>query len=490
MLKKRPVIWWILLACAIICSAVLVVGRFSAEQHSQKVCAAIQLDDLQLLADGSGLSADEWRTRLEKVGVCYFVEDLYDLPALPMIESISRTRLALPDGVDINTYDGDTVKTLYFYHKYGVRVDGSDAQSIEDLLFRGVMDRGLRLLVITPFYNTDGERVYDIEVYEQCLSDLAERLEARGIDYGDGFSVFTSPEPSPWLILGAGIAPALAGAWLVSRVLNRRRWETAIALIAVAGLAALTVWNAFLAQKLMMFGSAVLFPCVFAVLVSRFIRREPPRLAARPVAVCALEAILLTVTCGLVGGLSVSALMSTREYMAGGVMFTGVKLALMAPLGFAALLLVIELVQEKLPRGKFIRTGLICAVILAVAGVVMVLRSGDVSSNAPGMDKVLAVRNWFEYNFFVRPRTKEMLVAVPCIPVFVWACRRSIPWLRLLGGMGVCLECVSVVNTFCHAVAPLSVSLIRTLLAVAIGLVLGFIAVAILDLLHRLLKAN
>ena len=51
--------------------------------------------------------------------------------------------------------------------------------------------------------------------------------------------------------------------------------------------------------------------------------------------------------------------------------------------------------------------------------------------------------------------------------------------------MGVCLECVSVVNTFCHAVAPLGVSLMRTVLAVAIGVVLGTVAVCVLEIIYR-----
>ena len=52
--------------------------------------------------------------------------------------------------------------------------------------------------------------------------------------------------------------------------------------------------------------------------------------------------------------------------------------------------------------------------------------------------------------------------------------------------MGTCLEAVSVTNTFCHAVAPISVSLIRTVLAVGIGAVLGFAAVGILELIYRI----
>ncbi|MDY4144258.1 MAG: DUF5693 family protein [Oscillospiraceae bacterium] len=486
MIKNRSVIWWLLLCCAVVCSAVLLFGRISVEESGHDICAAMQLDDLELLAEKSGLPVSEWQARLEKVGVRYFVDDIYtELPALPLVENRARDSLVLPEGIDVNTYDGPMVKTLYMYYKYGVRVIDNDPQEIEDLMFRAALDRGLRLIVLTPFYDDDNEIVSDITVYERCLTGLAERLEQRGLSYGEGFSCMSVAPVSKFLLLGAGVAPALLGAWLLSRIIRRKSWETPIALIAIVVLAALTVWNAYLTQKLMMFASAVLFPCVFAVWMKRFADNEPPQLGSRPVALSALAALIATTLWGIIGGLSVSALMSTREYMVGNVIFTGVKLALLAPLGFAGILLLIQLISEKLPRKKLIRTVLVCAAILCVAGAVMILRSGDVSSHAPGMDKVLAVRNWFEYTFYVRPRTKEMFAAVPCIIVFVWACRRKLPALRLLGGMGACLEAVSVTNTFCHAVAPITVSLIRTVLAVGIGAVVGFAAVGILELIYR-----
>ena len=91
-----------------------------------------------------------------------------------------------------------------------------------------------------------------------------------------------------------------------------------------------------------------------------------------------------------------------------------------------------------------------------------------------------------EYTLYVRPRTKELLFAVPCIPVFLWACRRNYAPLQLLCGAGACLECVSVINTFCHAVAPLQVSVMRTLLGVGLGLIPGLAALLALEGLHRL----
>ena len=42
------------------------------------------------------------------------------------------------------------------------------------------------------------------------------------------------------------------------------------------------------------------------------------------------------------------------------------------------------------------------------------------------------------------------------------------------------------INTFCHAVAPLQVSVMRTLLGVGLGLLPGLLAVILLEGFHRL----
>lgn len=82
MIKNRSVIWWLLLCCAVVCSAVLLFGRISVEESGHDICAAMQLDDLELLAEKSGLPVSEWQARLEKVGVRYLVDDIYtELPA-------------------------------------------------------------------------------------------------------------------------------------------------------------------------------------------------------------------------------------------------------------------------------------------------------------------------------------------------------------------------------------------------------------------------
>lgn len=171
----------------------------------------------------------------------------------------------------------------------------------------------------------------------------------------------------------------------------------------------------------------------------------------------------------------VSSLMTDSRYLLGIDMFSGVKLALLTPLFLCGVLLLWTLRRDLLKHRGWKRWLMLALVLIAVCGIYLLLtaRSGDL----PGLTSNLEtrLRTWLEHALYVRPRTKELLFAAPCIPVFLWACRKKQTELKLLCGMGVCLESVSVVNTFCHGVAPLGVSAIRSLLGLGLGAVLGMV---------------
>ena len=113
----------------------------------------------------------------------------------------------------------------------------------------------------------------------------------------------------------------------------------------------------------------------------------------------------------------------------------------------------------------------------------LVLRSGD--SPLPVSRLELAVRTWLEQTLYVRPRTKEMLMAFPVLALFLLAARRRMAVLELPLGVLAAVGSVSVVNTFCHIFAPVHLSLIRTLLSAGIGAVLGLVVLGIASLLLR-----
>ena len=162
-----------------------------AEAKDQQVSVAFSQDDLALLAQESGLAVETWREALDRRGYPTGSARSGLLPAagegrvraatqvpLALVENHDRTSVLLPEGVDLETYDGPMVKTLYLYEDYANRATEGDAQEIENLLFRGVVDLGMRLLLLTPFQTEAGDYILDPGVYVTCLEELGVRLEA------------------------------------------------------------------------------------------------------------------------------------------------------------------------------------------------------------------------------------------------------------------------------------------------------------------------
>jgi hypothetical protein len=272
-----------------------------------------------------------------------------------------------------------------------------------------------------------------------------------------------------------------AGLWLLCSFPPFKKWNMPLSILGMAALLALCCLLPAFTQKLLMLATAIVFPCCAGRSIALYTSRDDDR---------PLWQSILLFTAALTGwsllsGLAVAALMSTGQYMLGVTIFSGVKLSLLLPMAFGCLLLLWHLRKPLLQTGWKGWLGLTFAgAVLGAAALVLAARSGDIAGGISQLETNF--RNWLEYTLYVRPRTKEMLAAVPCIPVFLWACRRKFAPLQLLCGAGALLECVSVTNTFCHAVAPLLVSVMRTLLGVGIGLLPGILAVLVLEGLFRL----
>lgn len=166
-------------------------------------------------------------------------------------------------------------------------------------------------------------------------------------------------------------------------------------------------------------------------------------------------------------------------------MFTGVKLAQLLPLAVTAVLLFLALRRRPKEERQRPSPLLVVVVVLCVAAALflLVLRSGD--SPLPVSRLELAVRTWLEQTLYVRPRTKEMLMAFPVLALFLLAARRRMAVLELPLGVLAAVGSVSVVNTFCHIFTPVHLSLIRTFLSAGIGAVLGLVVLGIASLLLR-----
>lgn len=483
----------------VLASFTLLGQRFSMEQGDRMTAAAFPVSDLAVLAQESGEVQEAWRSALEDAGVQYWIQDgvgydgdgtaVFTLPSVPaeeetltaLIEDETRTTMYAPEGMDLSKTEEPVVKALYLYPDYLNRATAEEAEGIQDLLFRGVTDRGLRLLILRPFTTAEGELVTDSDVYADCLAGLTQRLADRGIDFGGALVPLKTPAAQPMLLFLASLLPLLAGLWLLERFLPLGRAKLPLLILGVLGDGAAFWLLPELSQRGWMLLAAIFLPCVVINQLAQWMKSPPEQLTKRPFLGSALLATGGIVGGGLAGGLVVAALMTSRVYLLGAAVFSGVKLALLLPLAFAGVLFLLAL-NPRLPQGPW--RGWLIGGGAAVLVALLVFRSGDA-----GMSSLEAsLRTFLEQTLYARPRSKELLIAVPCIPLLVLAVRKGCVLLTLLFALLASLECVSVVNTFCHAVSPLRVSLIRTGLGVAGGLVIGFLLALLLWGLLQLWK--
>ena len=456
-----------MLLCGLLASLLLLGLRFAGERRETQVAAAIRWSDAQTLSQKAGLSTEQWLRPLRAAGLQYLMLDrepdaallrlmeqlglayggdgtalggcAFVLPRagaplterfapLALAEDLTRRDVLRPAEFDPEGWTGLCVRALYLYPSYAGRCTAEDGtQPVEDLLCRAVLDRGMRLLLLTPLSRGQEPPLSDPEAYAALLSGVSARLAARGLTLGQGFSCVQAETRLPLCWAAFWLTAAL---WigLAETLLPRlRQWERWLCLAAAVLSGALLWWRPVPALKLFALLCAISFPLWLALALARAL--SAPKKG--PVWRLALG--------GLAWGL----------------------------------------------RGELKQAGLRRAIpvaaLLALAGVLVAVRSGD---SALSLRPEEALRLWLERTLYVRPRTKELLAGVPCALCLLPALQgKKQPWLCLAVGLGACLECVSVVNSFCHGTAPLWSSLVRTLLAAGLGLLPG--AVLLLLLLLR-----
>ncbi|HBR08498.1 MAG TPA: hypothetical protein DD735_06320, partial [Clostridiales bacterium] len=353
------------------------------------------------------------------------------------------------------------------------------AEEIENILYRAVTDRNVRVVWITPFTDAQtGRTITDAAVYEDVVENLSARIERHGLILSSSFSAFGAYEPSPLLIFAA-YGVAAAGILLLGCFFRlSRRWEILLAVAGMGACAALwcaeSLWGYNLFTPLLAFAASVIFPCLS--LWYAYERLSALRRDTLSRTLGAYTGILLvSLGIAVAGGLFVGALQSGSDYLLAIANFRGVKLSQLLPLAFAvyAVLRFLCPPREILAGRKFILIlgafGLICGVGYYI------LRTGNAGVSVLEQ----RFRNWLELLLIARPRTKEFLVAWPCLAaaaVLVTKGKRAYSWpFAVLAASGY----ASAVNTFCHARSPLWLSLTRTLLGAALGAAIGLILIAI-----------
>ncbi len=161
--------------------------------------------------------------------------------------------------------------------------------------------------------------------------------------------------------------------------------------------------------------------------------------------------------------------------------FRGVSLLHLAPIALTAVYVflytnrysVIESLRRLLNM-KITVLWVVAAAVIGAAGLYYLSRTGN-SGQASSIE--LVFRNALETTFGVRPRTKEFLLAHPLFIFGLFlALRYRAAWvLFIVASIGQ----LSMVDTFAHIHTALHISLIRILLGLGLGLLIGLVLIAV-----------
>lgn len=317
---------------------------------------------------------------------------------------------------------------------------------------RAVRERKVRVLYLNALPG------FSFSENVRFVESLARNLSADGFTVGDMTVETYSPPTLLLLALTIGIAATLvlfvrAQAW-------NRIYRVGLAAVVMAG-AGLATQPGFAGRLPLAILAAGLLPFLFLTWCWRARRLNWLGLTAMNYAL----------------GLALSAYLTTTPLLRGVALLSGVKLALLLPPALAfAWALSPKLAKEEFK--KVTMSALDFAWLLVAGGALayIAIRSGNVTGfKLPGEEKA---RDLLEKWLPVRPRSKEMIGH----PALIYVGSRERGSGSVVYGLWLALGVLAqsnLVNSFFHVHTPLTATVIRSLLGILIGGLVGWGIVAI-----------
>jgi hypothetical protein len=382
-----------------------------------------------------------------------------------------------------------------------------DPAVIADRFALAAKDRNIRMMYLNTMPSRDLTKAQITDTLDNLISSLGEpggaveKVQNYGFTMGQAtsFEVVDSPYQRYFKLVAVVGAVALV-ALMISYFIP---WLTLPALLfGLIGSAGLLVLKPVLFEQALALAVAISAPTVGTILAVRKINALGPPLPAQNVKtlnpavrkskpasayavmspqrrlVYSLVLYVKTAVISLSAVPFVAALLNNVTYSLVLEQFRGVSLLHLAPIGLVALYVLLyrgEFAFNK--TGKLLRTPITLAMVMA-AGVLGILGLYYLSrtGNAGSVSSLeMSFRTFLENTVHVRPRNKEFLLAHPLfiLGAFMAFKYRNAAFIMIIAVIGQ----LSMVDTFAHIHSPFVISLIRGLLGLGFGAVIGVIAV-------------
>ncbi|AIQ20920.1 hypothetical protein H70357_32800 [Paenibacillus sp. FSL H7-0357] len=372
---------------------------------------------------------------------------------------------------------------------------GLSPEIIADRFALATKDRNIRMIYLNtiPARNTAKAQVTDtLDNLITSLSDpggAVDKIEDNGFTLGQAtaFEVVDSSYQR-YFKLGAVIGAVSMVALLVSFFIP---WLTLPAwVLGLLGSAGLLVVKPQLFEQALALAVAISAPTVATVMAIRKINEQGPPLRTNKLTYTVMSpkrrlvhSLVLYVKTALISLSAVPfviALLNNITYSLVLNQFRGVSLLHLAPIALTALYVLLYRGEFTFSKtGQLLRTPItlimvIAAGVLAIMGWYYLTRTGNSGSVSP---LEMTLRTFLENTVNIRPRNKEFLLAHPLfiLGAFMAYKYRNAAFIMIIAVIGQ----LSMVDTFAHIHSPVLISLIRGLLGLGIGLIIGLIAVGV-----------
>lgn len=385
------------------------------------------------------------------------------------------------------------------YKAYGY--DG--AEEIENSIYRAVTERNIRFVLFKPFYEGTDKYLTNISEYERTFNSLKERLKPHQMKLGKANSVTEFHIGNLRLaILCLGVAAA--SVYLFNGVFKLHNNIGKILYLISLGAFLAPYVSRGLSEKLFALCAAIAFSGLavyyFMTMIKK-IKMSKKDLTTSKMIISSSIVMVISCLISLAGAAFIVAILSDVRYMVELDIFRGVKIAQLLPFGIYLLILILQFINDNItdnnlrtivsPIGKVLNADIkvyyiLLSGILGVIGYIYIARTGH-ETNVQPADLELVVRNFLENILIARPRTKEFLMAFPAIFAAVYAANKKIPFATEAFMLIAVIGTSSIINTFCHIRTPLYLSIDRTLISMAFGIVIGAAAIIVLNAVYKII---
>lgn len=378
-------------------------------------------------------------------------------------------------GGDANVVEEQPENIVRLHSAQVAELDKLSLPAAVERYVKAARERNMRILMVRPVSLGADQPLSNFGTFIRAISDGI-RNEGAQIGTPHGFEDPKIPRPL-FLVLGLLGAAVSFGA-VASLVRDRKLLTVAAVLLGLLGLACWVKSG----QQVMALVVSMALPVIGFLAIDAL---RPS--TSLPTLVRALIAFLMVSVFSLIGGLYVAGMLNGLPYYVGGDEFRGIKISLFLPVLLIGAAYTMRLTDWRSTLKGSITWGTVLLGLFLIAGFgLMIARTGNDSGvGASGIEVLF--RNFLDNSLFVRPRTKEFLVGHPALIVGIAMLYRYVPqgdaasgprsrallgWIALVLAIGAVGQ-TDIVNTLCHLHIPAALSVVRVLIGIFLGCIVG-----------------